>query len=161
MRVKKNGFSLTEMIIYLALTVILCHFSFFTFDLIERHKIIYCAKEIKNDLRYCQKNAMDEKKNYEINITTNKNFYEVRKSTGFGTEVIKKKYFPAGIECETNNFPSRSIIYGSAGTIQNGGTIKIGGEKYFIEIKTNVSTGRAKIEKLQKNNWQLLFFIYI
>ena len=150
MRVKRNGFSLTEMIIYLALSVILFYLSLFSVDLIERRKLIYCVREIKNDLKYCQKNAMDENKNYEINITTNNNLYEIRKSTGLGTEVIKEKYLPAGIKCEANNFPSRSIIYNSAGTIQNAGTIKIGGKKYFIEIKTNVSTGRVKIEQLQK-----------
>ena len=150
MRIKKNGFSLTEMIIYLSLSVILFYLSLFSVDLIERRKLIYCVREIKNGLRYCQKNAMDENKNYEINITTNNNLYEIRKSTGLGTEVIKEKYLPAGIKCEANNFPSKSIIYGSAGTIQNGGTIKIGGKKYFIEIKTNVSTGRVKIEQLQK-----------
>ncbi len=150
MRIEKNGFSLTEMIIYLALSVILFHISLFSMDLIERQKIIYCVREIKNDLRYCQKNAMDENKSYEINITTNKNFYEIRKSTGLGTKFIEKKYFPSGIKCEANNFPSRSIIYSSAGTIQNGGTIKIGGKKYSIEIKTNVSAGRVKIEQLQK-----------
>ncbi|MBQ9491910.1 MAG: hypothetical protein IJU86_03965 [Firmicutes bacterium] len=150
MRIKKNGFSLTEMIIYLSLSVILFYLSLFSVDLIERRKLIYCVREIKNDLKYCQKNAMDENKNYEINITTNNNLYEIRKSTGLGTEVIKEKYLPAGIKCEANNFQSKSIIYGSAGTIQNAGTIKIGGKKYFIEIKTNVSAGQVKIEQLQR-----------
>ena len=157
MCVKKNGFSLTETIIYLSLTVILFHLSLFSTDLIERQKIICCVRKIKNDLRYCQKNAMDENKGYEINMPLNQNFYEIKKSTGLGTKVVEKKYFSAGIKCEANNFPSESITYGSPGTIKNGGTIKISGKKYSIEIKANVSTGRVKIEQLQKNNLQLPF----
>lgn len=150
MSVKKNGFSLVEMMVYLSLTVILCNVSFFSIDLIERQKIIYFVKEIKNDLKYCQKNAMDEKKNYEINMPLNKNFYEIRNLTGAGTKIIEKKYFPSGIKCEANNFPSKAIVYSSSGTIKKGGTIKIGGKKYSIEIRTNISTGRAKIEQLQE-----------
>ena len=150
MRMKKNGFSLVELTVYLSLSIILFHMFLFSSNLIERQRIIYCVKEIKNDLRYCQKNAMDEKKNYEISMPLSKNFYEIRNLTGIGTKVIEKKYFPVGIKCEVNNFPSGLITYGPAGTIKNGGTIKICGKKYSIEIKTNVSTGRAKIEQLQQ-----------
>ena len=149
-----NGFSFIEIIIYLFLSLMLSNIASISLSVIERQKMICCAKELQNNLRYCQKNSMDEKRSYEIKINDENNFYEIKCSGGednIGSSmgVISKVNLPVGIKLNSN-FSSGEIIYKKTGTIQNGGTIKIYGNKYAIKIVINVSTGRARLEQIQK-----------
>lgn len=149
-----RGFSLIELIVYLSLSIVLFNVATISFAVIERQKIICCAKELQNNLRYCQKNAVDEKKNYQIKIKNGEKFYVIKCSGGKDNidnlmRNIKQINLPIGVKLNSN-FPSDEITYKKTGTIQNGGTITIYGKKYLVNVVINVSTGRARLEQIQK-----------
>lgn len=143
----KNGFTLVELIVYLAIMIFISNMAMVSLDFIERQKLVSEARILKNNLEYCQLNAISEKRKYELIIDEEKSFYYIKHA---GDNNISKINLQPGIKISCNA-SDKCIAYTERGTIVSACTIKLEGKKYFLELTTNVSCGRVKIKDIKKS----------
>lgn len=146
----KNGFTLIEMTIALALSVIMFNIVAISFVSVERFRIIQCAQVLRTNLRYCQKNAIEEKRKYDIVIDTYNSLYYIRRGDDSGLlRKISQINLAKGITIQTNS-SDNSISYTPQGTSGDACTITFRGKYYFLEMTVNVGCGRVKLGNLKK-----------
>ncbi len=146
----KKGFTLIELIISLAISVIILSLGSISFNAVERHRIVQSANILRSNLRYCQKNAVDEKRKYVLTFDSNKNSYYVRRADDSGLlRKVSQINLPLGINIFTNA-KENSVAYTLRGTTGSACTINLRGQKYFLKMTVNVGCGRVKINPIQK-----------
>jgi type II secretory pathway pseudopilin PulG len=150
-KIKKSrkGFSIIEILIYIAIGVVLITSVTPCISMFNRIKLNMAASELAHNIRTAQIMAINEQKDYTIQILqTYKEdgqvvyllFHDIR-------NVKEKFYLPKGIEVKEGVFfdGKANITYHSNGNTGIATTIRLSNGKAIVEITINPCVGRAKI----------------
>lgn len=140
----KNGFTLIELVIVIALIVILSLAGFASARGAQRREIQNAATMIQADMRQAQRLAVIEGRRYRVRFDQINNRYFVYPVRGFTYEPI---YLPGNVSIHHMNLPISQIEYLPRGTLgghaAHGFTIVLRNRSYEQSLTITPSTGRV------------------
>jgi prepilin-type N-terminal cleavage/methylation domain-containing protein len=157
MKNAKNGFTLIELIIVLAILIIISSIALPSFTVSEQWILKATAQEMVNDIRSVQMTAVHTGKNYNFEIHLDEKFYRIRMDNPLASTIkyvelddcihsITSTLSREGYGGSYTNY--RIITYTPTGIPSQTGSITIKTKSgYETEITIAVATGRVMIVK--------------
>ena len=152
---KTKGFTLVEVVIVLAITVIVSGVAAVSLGSLEKKRISAACDELVGDLRYAQRMAVLQGREYSVQFDTLNNGYELYYTKNSGTNVLEKVLdkqvsFDNGVTLLSVNASGRLVSYTPMGTTGDACTIVLQTDGYSASITVNVGSGRVLIKEIVK-----------
>lgn len=137
---KKNGFTLLEMLIVLSAISILSVVTYFNLSSIyEKQKIDQFINQFSQDILFMQQSAISHRNRHTLRWFPNQAKYSVTSSGE--TDPVLVRYYPSDIQVNLNTFPN-PMAYGADGNINRGGTIIVSYKTKTYYIVFQLGRGR-------------------
>ncbi|CAG9613898.1 hypothetical protein BACCIP111899_03125 [Bacillus rhizoplanae] len=137
---KKNGFTLLEMLIVLSAISILSVVTYFNLSSIyEKQKIDQFMNQFSQDILFMQQAAISHRNRHMLRWFPNQAKYSVTSSGE--TDPVLVRYYSSDIQVNLNTFPN-PMTYGADGNINRGGTIIVSYKTKTYYIVFQLGRGR-------------------
>jgi len=138
---KKEGFTLIEIIIVLAIMGIIVLIGFPVLKSYRPNlRLSGTVRELINDLRYVEQSALTEQINHGIRFFSDEDKYQIIRY-GATEEILEEKYFPPEVNFYLiSGFSGNQVIFNPYGAASEPGTITLintGNSTTTIEIKSS------------------------
>ncbi|MCL1936231.1 MAG: type II secretion system GspH family protein [Defluviitaleaceae bacterium] len=143
---KQNGFTIIELIIFLAIFTIASSVIFPSFSTRGRRQILNAARVLASDIRNIQQRAMQESTRYTIEFFQNTNIFIISNENFNDVNYL----IYDNIIFEQVRYARNRLEFTERGTPSGGGTIILRNNSYMIELTTTVSSGRVQIRDVIK-----------
>ncbi|MEK7653306.1 MAG: GspH/FimT family protein [Patescibacteria group bacterium] len=145
-KLNKNGFTLLEIVIVLAIIAILALIGFSAFKTVQPNlNLKGASRDLASDLRYAQQLSVTEQVNYSVNFNKSQNSYAIVKSTT--GQIIKNASLDGQISIDNiSNLTNDTASFNATGAALQAGSItliNLNGATSTIEIKPS---GYVKIQ---------------
>lgn len=137
---KKNGFTLLEMLLVLSAISILSVVTYFNLSSIyEKQKMNQFMHQFSQDILFMQQVAMSRHNRHTFRWFPNQASYSITSSGE--TNPVLVRYYPSDIQVNVNTFPN-PMSYGPDGNINRGGTIIISYKSKTYHVVFQLGRGR-------------------
>ena len=137
----RQGFTLIELTITLAVIVIVTGGVFLTFRQPNRRALENASLQLQADIRYAQRRAMIGGRQFDVLFEPAHNRYRVRYLNPI--QDIRVVYFTDGVQLRYSTLPR--LIFHPRGTPNRGFTITLSNGRYWQDLTVTVSGGRVRI----------------
>ncbi len=141
----KNGLTLIELVIALAVVSIITAGAALSFRLADRRVLYNTSLVLQADLRYAQRMSMIEGQRYGIEFDQ-RSYAIFKLAKNMPRTIIRTVELPDGVEYRIHNQPQ--VHYLPRGTITDGFTVVLEKGRYSQEITATVSGGRIEIKDM-------------
>jgi prepilin-type N-terminal cleavage/methylation domain-containing protein len=143
----KNGLTLIELTIVLAVISVITAGAMMSFDVAERRLLYNTSLALQADLRYAQRRAMIEGHTFGIKFYYTEGYYSIyHLGARMPLKEVKLVKLPKGVSFQRQ--PPIDLHYLPRGTLSAGFTIALRTENYIQELTGTVSGGRIKIQDM-------------
>jgi len=152
---QRKGFTLLELTIALAITLIASTAIFAGHRQIQRRTLHQASYQLQADLRYAQRRSIIEGRRFGIQIEPSARRYHVVELRRFGSNnnlsianIIRTVYLPAGVRINPPSGANNLLHYTGRGTPSRGATITLSNGPFNQTMTRTVSGGRIQVDPI-------------